>query len=122
MNSKILNSRDKKRLAEGLAAEYGVDAGLFQDFVLYQRGSETWACSRQCLELDLGGLNIDSIGILVLRDGRPTIHGIQLFFKTAKMTELTKEDAKVFITGSGAHGKRVIVSYKGIPIDSRQNR
>jgi len=116
MKAKILNSRDKKRLALNLAEEYGVSKDLFAGLELYQIGGEIWAASRDCLTRELPGVRIDSAGLQVMRAGKPTIHGIQLLFKSAELTELTPEEAEAFIRGETIGKKGLIASYRRHPL------
>jgi hypothetical protein len=117
MNLKILNSREKKRIAVDLEMEYGVDKKVFDGCDILQSSHEIWMTTRKCLEQNLEGLTIDSIGLQIIRKGKPTIHAVQLLFRTAEKEELTENDAKKFINGETIPGKRTITSYKGHPID-----
>ncbi len=111
-----LNSKQKRKIVEGLTSEYGVGNDVFRDFVVFEIGSDIWVASRQCFENDLDGLRIESVGLRVMREGVPTINGLQLLFKGASLTELTEEDAKAFISGGKVESKGVL-AYGGQPID-----
>ena len=116
MMLKILNSREKKRLADRLAAEYGTGLGIFDGYDVMEGGGDVWVASRECLTQDLSGLKVDSLGLQVVRGGVPTIHGVQMLFKSAKATELDESEAKTFLDGRpiGRTGK--IMSYRGHPL------
>jgi hypothetical protein len=117
MMLKILNSRERKRLAEGLARDYGVDKCLFSGLDLLADGGNVWATARECLGEGLRGLKADSVGIQVLRDGTPTIYCVQLLFGSAPKIELSEEDAKSFIGGAAGAKEPGVAAYRGHPLD-----
>jgi hypothetical protein len=117
MNLKILNSREKKRLGKELNAEYGVDQSLFEGYDVMQSSKDVWITTRKCLEQNLAGLKTDSIGLQVMRGGRPTIHGVQLLFGSAARIELPEKNAKLFIDGEQINGEGRVASYNRHPID-----
>jgi hypothetical protein len=117
MTYRILNSRGKRKLGRELAAGYGVDERLFDDYELIQSGGDVWVASRMCLTIELEGLNVESVGLQVLRDGAPTIHGVQLLFKTADLTELNEGQAKDFIGHKPVTKEGKVMSYRGHPLD-----
>ncbi|MFH0861481.1 MAG: hypothetical protein V1875_00485 [Candidatus Altiarchaeota archaeon] len=120
MNLKILNSREKKKIAEKLSREYGGEDKMFGQHVLLQSGGDIWIVSRDCVELDLSRLKVDSLGLQVLRKWQPTIHGIQLLLKKSQMQELDKKEAMEFIKGKAVKKSGRIMSYRGKPIDAAE--
>ncbi len=120
MMLKIMNTREVKKLAGQLADRYGVDPNLFDGLVLMRGGGDVWAASRECLQADLTGLTVDSIGLQIIRAGKPTVHGVQLLFETAEATELPEEDALTFI--GGGMNLEGVVSYRRHPLDLGANR
>jgi len=117
MRRSVLNSREKRRMVDRLRQEYGVDEGVFLGFDMFLMGGDLWVSTRDCLLADTAGLRVDSVGLQLLRDGRPTVHGVQLFFKSAMMTELTEEQALAFIAGKAVNVNGRLVSYRGRPLD-----
>ncbi len=117
---RVLNSRERKRLQESLSKEYGTPPKMFGGLELYEHGGGIWAATRECLTLDARGLAVDSAGLQVLRNGRPTIHGIQKFFREASMTELGEREAKTFIDGGAVECRAKIASYRGHPLDAAE--
>ena len=117
MKAKILNSREKRKLAGELSREYGTEANIFDGHELLQSGKDVWVASRGCLKQNLEGLRVDSLGLLLIRGGRPTIHGVQLLFKTADLTKLTEDEAKRFIVGEPVGKKGAVASYREHPLD-----
>jgi hypothetical protein len=117
MMMRILNSREKKRLADALAKEYGTDPKLFDGLDVLESGRDVWVSSRACLMQDLKGLSVDSIGLQIIRDGAPTIHGVQLLFDGAKSHELAAGAAREFIDGKTVAGEGNLASYGGHMLD-----
>ncbi|MFH1055919.1 MAG: hypothetical protein V1744_07510 [Candidatus Altiarchaeota archaeon] len=118
MKLRILNTREKKKLADELNLEYGLNKDTFNSLELLQDGGDFWLTTRQCLQQNLTGLNVDSLGLQIIRNGRPTIHGVELLFRNANMTELTEEEAHQF-THNKASGKVGVLSYRGHPLGLR---
>ncbi|MBD3387649.1 MAG: hypothetical protein GF416_01250 [Candidatus Altiarchaeales archaeon] len=121
MMLKILNSKEKKRIVESWTRDYGVDSRVLEGYVCLGMGGDLWITSEDCLKEDLEGMRLDSLGLQVMRGGKPTVHGIQLLFRSADMKELGEDAARKFIRGesSGCEG---IMSYRGVPLDSTENR
>jgi len=117
---KVLNSRERKRLAESLTKEYGTPPKIFSGLELYEHGGGLWAATRECLTIDARGLKVDSLGLQVLRNGKPTIHGIQLLFREASATELSEPEAKKFMEGGSVECAARIAAYGGHPIDAAE--
>jgi hypothetical protein len=115
---KILNKRERKKLTQKLSEEYGVSEGIFEKVELLTEKQDVWASSPHCLRIPLEGLNIKSIGMQIMRDGKPTIAGIQAYFQTAEKTELTLADAEKFINRTPVKCHKKIASYQGHPIDA----
>jgi len=117
MTLRIMNSREKKKLAKELREEYGVKDTLFDGRELLQSNGDAWITTRECLQQNLEGLKIDSIGLQAIRGDTPTVHGVQLLFNTAELTELSEEEARRFTDGEPLNKKGRIMSYKKHPID-----
>jgi hypothetical protein len=116
MNLKILNSREKKRLAGDLAGRYAANNDVLDAYDVLAKGGDAWVASRGCLEADLGGLKVDSIGLQILRDGKPTINGVQLLFKGARGLDLSEHEAREYLSGKRPQDGRKVASYKGHPL------
>jgi len=120
MKHRVFNTADRRKLVSKLTMEYSVDESLFNGYELIGSCGNVWAVSRICLEQDLTGLKLDSVGLQVIRGGRPTIHGIQMFFKSAAMVELTRDEAIRFIAGGKVTKKGRIAAYRGHPVDAAE--
>jgi hypothetical protein len=114
---RVYNSREKKRLREELAERYGTPADIFAGYDILGDGKDVWMSTRECLDPGLAGLRIDSAGLQVMRGGRPTIHGIQLLFAGADLTELDADEAAAFIARKAVLKKGRVAAYRGHPLD-----
>jgi len=117
MNLKILNSREKKRIASDLARKYGVGENVLDGYDALSEGGSVWLTSRGCLEVGLGGLKVDSLGLQIMRDGVLTVHGVQLLLKSAPQVELTAKQAADFIAYKVVEKTGHVASYRNHPLD-----
>ena len=73
MKYEILSSRKKKRLEKMLQEEYGLVQGSLKGIELLDDGGGIWAMTREILEFDWSGFNIESMGIEIMRRLRSSL-------------------------------------------------
>ncbi|MBU0761752.1 MAG: hypothetical protein KKD39_01900 [Candidatus Altiarchaeota archaeon] len=116
MNTKILNSRERKKIMDGLALEYSLPHDAFHNLVFVKYGGDVWVATREVLSISLD-ISVDSVGLQLLRDGVPTVSALQTFFQGAEKTELTSVDAKKFVAGEIVSASGKVMAYHGHPLD-----
>lgn len=120
MKYAILNSRQKRRLEKDLQKAYGTPLKIFDQVELLEWGGEILAVTREMLEFNWCDYQIESMGLEIIRDGKPTVAGIQLFFGESMMEDVDFKTAKDFINGKAIKSREKIISYMGKPIDLSQ--
>lgn len=117
---KPLNSRQKRRLNTEMSEAYGIKGDFLSGFEAFKDGDHTFICSRECLETDLEGFNVESIGLKAISHGLPTISCSQLLFTEGLSKGLDLESAQIFIGWGCVLGDSKIASYMGHPLDIAQ--
>ncbi|MBD3261355.1 MAG: hypothetical protein GF334_06655 [Candidatus Altiarchaeales archaeon] len=117
MKAKILNSRQKKKMLDKLHKKYALDSSELRSLVFYADEREVWVAAECCLKQNLQDLNIQSIGLKLLSNGKPTIAAIQAFFKEADKTQLSEIEGKLFIETGKTNKKGKIMAYRDHPIN-----
>jgi len=75
---------------------------LFKDTAFIEDRDEVWISSRECLQRNLDGIKVESVGMLFARKKNKlemTVNAVQLFCSTIKAIELTREESMKFIEG-----------------------
>ncbi len=106
---KFCSDEEKRETESIIARNYGCkfDLGQFCVFKT-ERGDKVWLCSKKILELDLGGLHINSLGMYLgkLKGGRInlSIEGSQMVGGRATKNVVIVDDAgaRKFIQGFDA--------------------
>lgn len=103
---RILNKVERMEILGALETRFGWKQAIFDDFGFLQSSDKIWICSKECLEHDIKGLKIETIGLLFARQGfqrdvKPTTNIVQLFGKhtTTNVIELTDEQTYTFLHG-----------------------
>ncbi|MFH1125607.1 MAG: hypothetical protein V1703_00645 [Candidatus Altiarchaeota archaeon] len=123
---RILNTKERESLLIALSLKYGIDAKQFNGRVFLEDKDEVWVSSRGCLDANMVGFNVDSVGMLFARKKQQlelTVNAVQLFFSGAGKDAITlgREEAVGFINGSGLKVEKgnglYIVKHMGSVID-----
>ena len=94
---RIQSSKEKRKLTEKLEAEYETHLDFTGLEILYG-DHEYFIVTRECLEQNLEGLTIDSLGLRLTVETQPTINAIQLFYKKTKKTiNLSEQEIQQFL-------------------------
>ena len=115
MSYKILNKKQRRTLEEKIHRDYGLK-NAFRGYEVLESSGIIIVTSREVLTQPLQGLDIKHLGLKAFQDGVPTVMGVQLLFREARMHELTEDEAREFIDGRPVGGAG-IQSYLDYPVD-----
>ena len=126
---RILNTKERKELVRELEVGYDADLSILMEYQILKGDGKYFIVTRECLEQDLEGLRIDSIGLRLATEEKgkpkPTVHAVQLFYQKARKTiALDEQQTKEFIKNQEIPTEKpdgqYIITYNNHPIDASQ--
>lgn len=108
---KILNSRQKKKLCKKLGLEVTLRKDALSSNEILRKKNDYWLVGRTALETKMQGLEIESLGLKIITNKKPTVAGLQYAFESDMAKDIGKQEGLDLI--SNGEQKPGLYSYRG---------